>query len=60
VGIAWKSEAGRKYQIEQANDVQNGPWEVVSPEIIATGATCFWSSAAEPDENVFYRVKQLD
>jgi hypothetical protein len=60
VEIAWKSQAGRKYQIEQAGDLQNGPWEVASPEITATGATCFWSTAAEPDAEVFYRVKKLE
>jgi hypothetical protein len=60
VRIAWKSRAGRKYQIEQASDLQNGPWETASPEIIATGATCFWSSAAEPDAKVFYRVEELE
>jgi acid phosphatase type 7 len=60
VEIAWKSQAGSKYQIEQANDLQGGPWEVGSPEIIATGATCFWFGAAEPDAKVFYRVKQLE
>jgi len=57
VEIAWKSQAGRKYQIEQANDPKNDPWQIASPEIIATGATCFWSSAA-PDAKVFYRVKK--
>jgi len=58
--LAFKSQAGRKYHIERASDFQNGPWEVESPEIIATGATCFWFTVAEPDASVFYRVKQLD
>ena len=60
VEIAWRSQAGRKYQIEQANDPKNDPWQMASPEIIATGATCFWSTVAEPDPKVFYRVKQLE
>jgi hypothetical protein len=60
VEIAWKSQAESKYQIEQTNDLQNGPWEVASPEIIATGATCFWFTASEPDAEVFYRVKKLE
>ena len=60
VEIAWKSQAGMKYQVEQATDLENGPWELVSPQITATGATTFWFSAAEPDANRFYRVKQLE
>jgi hypothetical protein len=59
VEIAWKSRAAGKYQIEQANDPQNAPWEVVSPEVIATGATCFWSVVAEPGVKGFYRVKEF-
>ncbi len=58
--IAWKSQAGRKYQVEQASDLQDGPWEAASPEIIATGATCFWFGVVEPDAKLFYRVKQLE
>jgi len=58
--IAWKSQAGKKYQLEQGVDLQNGPWEVASPEIIATGATCFWSGVADPDVKMFYRVKELE
>jgi len=60
VEIAWKSQAGMKYQVEQATDLENGRWELVSPQITATGATTFWFSAAEPDVNGFYRVKQLE
>jgi hypothetical protein len=61
--IAWKSRAGRKYQVEQAREfqLQNGPWEVVSPDILATGATCFWSGVADPGVRMmFYRVKELE
>jgi hypothetical protein len=58
--IAWKSQAGRKYQVEQASHLQNGPWQAASPEVIATGATCFWSSVADPAVKVFYRVKEVE
>ena len=58
--IAWKSKAGRKYQVEQGPDLQDGPWEAASPEVIATGATCFWSDVAEPGARVFYRVKEFE
>lgn len=60
VTVAWKSRAGERYKIEHAPDLQNGPWEVVSPEILATGATTFWSGIAEPDGRVFYRVRKLE
>ena len=58
--IAWKSQAEKKYRVEQASDLQNAPWEVASPEIIATGATSFWSGAADPEAKVFYRVVNIE
>jgi hypothetical protein len=59
VRVAWKSKAGERYQIEQADEVQDGVWEAASPEITATGATSFWSGTAEPDGRVFYRVVNI-
>jgi hypothetical protein len=58
--LAWKSRPGKKYQVKRGTDVQNGPWEAASPDIIATGATSFWSGVADPDVKVFYRVMEFE
>ena len=59
VRLAWKSQAGGRYRVEQAIDLESPEWQIISPDITATGATTFWTGAAEPNSRVFFRIVEL-
>jgi hypothetical protein len=59
IHAAWKSVAGRRYQVEATPSVAESAWTPISPAIEASGATTFWTNSAPVSTSAFLRVREL-
>jgi hypothetical protein len=55
---AWKSVAGRTYQVEASLAVTGMPWVSVADPVLATGATSRWTNDVV-EASAFYRVRDV-
>jgi len=55
---AWKSTAGRSYQVEVKSRVDGNLWLPMGSPIHASGATSFWVDSATNGTAGFYRVRE--
>jgi hypothetical protein len=55
---AWKSVAGRTYQVEASLAVTGMPWVPVADSVLATGATSRWTNDVV-EASAFYRVRDV-
>jgi hypothetical protein len=60
VTAAWKSVAGQTYVIEKSSGLNPPRWGSTSGQIVATGATSFWTNSTEnSSEGTYYRVVRV-
>src|SRR6185436_9418123 len=56
---AWKSVAGRRYEVQASPAIHGPSWQAVGDIIGATGATSFWTNGVVSDAALFFRVREL-
>ena len=60
VTLRFKSVAGKTYQVEITNKLEDPDWTPVGGPVTATGATTTWTSAAPGDGKSFYRISEVN
>jgi hypothetical protein len=61
VTIRWKSQAGRSYRLEKAENLESPDWQPASGDMLATGATTSWTGGVfSPTGRCFFRVTELN
>jgi hypothetical protein len=59
IALTWRSNPGRRYEVEYASELNPTAWTGISGQILATTPLTTWTHSPL-DTRGFYRIRQLD